>query len=229
MNKTLFLLLAFLLPIAVWGQSLVPTAAPVMKIVAADGTTSEESSYEGSAPLHVRFEAHPENQGARTPLYEWRFLKDGDSAPFLLRYDENTEYTFAQSGSFTVQLLASFVLGKDTVSYEMDTPFRIVITESKLELPNAFTPNGDGTNDVFRAKEGYRSLVEFKAMVFNRWGKKVAEWSDPADGWDGRTGGSDAPDGAYYLVVKARGADGVRYDIKKTINLLRKSIGTGGS
>ena len=204
MNKTLFLLLAFLLPIAVWGQSLVPTAAPVMKIVAADGTTSEESSYEGSAPLHVRFEAHPENQGARTPLYEWRFLKDGDSAPF-------------------------FVLGKDTVSYEMDTPFRIVITESKLELPNAFTPNGDGVNDVFRAKEGYRSLVEFKAMVFNRWGKKVAEWGNPADGWDGRSGGSDAPDGAYYLVVKARGADGVRYDIKKTINLLRKSIGTGGS
>lgn len=229
MNKILFLLFALLLPPSLWGQTPQPTAAPVMKIVAADGTTSEETTYEGSAPLHVRFEAHPENLDARTPLYEWRFVKEGENAPFLLRYDENTEYTFSQSGSFTVQLLASFVLGKDTVSYEMDTPFRIVITESKLELPNAFTPNGDGVNDVFRAKEGYRSLVEFNATVFNRWGKKVAEWNDPADGWDGRTGGSDAPDGAYYLVVKARGADGVRYEVKKTINLLRKNIGTGGS
>ena len=224
MNKTLFLLLAFLLPIAVWGQSLVPTAAPVMKIVAANGTTSEESSYEGSAPLHVRFEAHPENQGARTPLYEWRFLKDGDSAPFLLRYDENTEYTFTQSGSFTVQLLASFVLGKDTVSYEMDTPFRIIITESKLELPNAFTPNGDGVNDVYRAKPGYQSLVEFKAYIFNRWGQKIYEWKDPAGGWDGKFNGQDVKEGVYFVQVNAKGADGKVFNIKKDVNLLRRYI-----
>ena len=40
-------------------------------------------------------------------------------------------------------------------------------------------------------------------------------------GWDGKSGGSNVPDGAYYLVIKAKGADGRNYDIKKTINLLR--------
>ena len=61
----------------------------------------------------------------------------------------------------------------------------------------------------------------FRAIVFSRWGKKLYEWNDPAGGWDGRSGGSDVPDGAYYLNIEARGADGKNYHIKKTINLLR--------
>ena len=59
------------------------------------------------------------------------------------------------------------------------------------------------------------------ATVFNRWGKKLYEWSDLDGGWDGKSGGKDVPDGGYYLVVKARGADGRNYDIKKVINVLR--------
>ena len=156
-----------------------------------------------------------------TCFYEWRFTRQGESQPFLVRYDENTDYVFAQSGVFTVELLISFVNGNDTVAYNMDTPFIITISESKLEFPNAFTPNGDGYNDVFKAKEGYKSIVDFKAIVFNRWGKKLYEWSDLDGGWDGKSGGKGVPDGGYYLVVKARGADGRNYDIKKVINVLR--------
>ncbi len=107
--------------------------------------------------------------------------------------------------------------------------FMVTLAESKLEVPNAFTPNGDGINDVFRVKEGYKSIVRFRAIVFSRWGKKLYEWNDPAGGWDGRSGGSECPAGAYYLVVKAQGADGRRYNIKKTINILRGySEDTGG-
>ena len=169
-------------------------------------------------PLHGQ--CHRDWQ-LRMPFYEWRFTRQGESQPFLVRYDENTDYVFAQSGVFTVELLISFVNGNDTVAYNMDTPFIITISESKLEFPNAFTPNGDGYNDVFKAKEGYKSIVDFKAMVFNRWGKKLYEWSDLDGGWDGKSGGKDVPDGGYYLVVKARGADGRNYDIKKVINVLR--------
>ena len=95
------------------------------------------------------------------------------------------------------------------------------MSESQLEFPNAFTPNGDGINDIFKAKEGYKSIVSFEAAVFSRWGKKLYEWRDLDGGWDGRSGGHDVPDGAYYLVVKARGADGRNYNIKKVINILR--------
>ena len=103
------------------------------------------------------------------------------------------------------------------------------LSESKLEMPNVFTPNGDGINDIYRAKEGYQSIVSFEAAVFNRWGKRLHRWTDPADGWDGTLGGQPVPAGAYYCVVKAVGADGVKYNFKKTINLLRGYSEESGS
>ena len=92
--------------------------------------------------------------------------------------------------------------------------------ESKLIMPNTFTPNGDGHNDVYKAKE-YRNLSEFRAYIFNRWGQKLYEWSDPAEGWDGTYNGSDVKPGVYFVLVKARGTDDVIYNIRKDVNLLR--------
>lgn len=205
------------------------TASPTMSVTAADGTTSDETAYDGSAPLTATFSANAEDIGNYTPLYEWRFTRQGESQPFLVRYDEQTSYTFAESGTFSIELYISFVDGVDTVQYVMDSPFTVSISESKLEFPNAFSPNGDGINDVFKAKEGYQSIVSFEASVYNRWGKKLYEWKDPAGGWDGRSGGHDVPDGAYYLVVKARGADGRDYSVKKVINILRGYTESGTS
>lgn len=198
-----------------------PTANPVMTYTDDDGQEVSETQYDGSAPFKATFKACPEHTGNYTPLYEWRFTRSGETTPFLVRYDQDTEYEFLQSGTFSVELRVSFVQGTDTIAYEMDEPFSIAISESKLEVPNAFTPNGDGVNDVFRVKEGYKSIVSFKAMVFDRWGKKLYEWADPAGGWDGRSAGHAVPDGGYYLNIQARGADGKHYNIKKVINVLR--------
>lgn len=198
-----------------------PTANPVMTYTYDDGQEVSEIQYDGSAPFKATFKACPEYTGNYTPLYEWRFTRSGETTPFLVRYDQDTEYEFLQSGTFSVELRVSFVQGTDTIAYEMDEPFSIAISESKLEVPNAFTPNGDGVNDVFRVKEGYKSIVSFKAMVFDRWGKKLYEWTDPAGGWDGRSAGHAVPDGGYYLNIQARGADGKHYNIKKVINVLR--------
>ena len=93
-------------------------------------------------------------------------------------------------------------------------------TESKLVMPNAFTPNGDGHNDIYKAKE-YKNLSEFRAYIFNRWGQKLYEWRDPAEGWDGTYQGRDVKEGVYYVLVKARGNDDVIYNIRKDVNLLR--------
>jgi gliding motility-associated-like protein len=104
-------------------------------------------------------------------------------------------------------------------SEDMDSIiFRLQISGSRLEFPNTFTPNGDGQNDVLRAKE-YQSIVEFHAAVFNRWGQRLYQWDDVVEGWDGRVGGNYVRNGAYYLVVNAKGADGTKYRLKKTINV----------
>jgi gliding motility-associated-like protein len=88
-------------------------------------------------------------------------------------------------------------------------------------VPNIFSPNGDGINDVYRAKSNYQSIVEFDAYIFNRWGQKLYEWHDPAGGWDGKFNGKDVKQGVYFVLVKAKGADGRKYNIKKDVNLLR--------
>ena len=207
-----------------------PTANPTMTYIDKDGAEVDDVQFDGDAPLDATFEAHPENIGAYTPLYEWRFTRMSETEPFLIRYEESTTYSFRESGAFLVDLKISFVQGTDTIEYAMDEPFKITLSESKLEVPNAFTPNDDGINDIFKVKEGYRSIVEFKACVFDRWGKKLYEWTDPEGGWDGKSGGHKVPDGAYFLNIQARGADGRKYNIKKAINILRgfsESMSTG--
>lgn len=216
-RKILFILSAFVAFLSLSAQ----TAEPTMTIVTADGTESEETAYEGSAPLKAHFKANPQDVGDYTPLYEWRIRRTADISPFLIRYDEDIDYEFTESGAFVIELNISFVHGTDTLEFVMDSPFTVNVSESQLEFPNAFSPNGDGINDIFKAKEGYKSIVSFAAAVFSRWGKKLYEWRDLDGGWDGRSGGHDVPDGAYYLVVKARGADGRNYNIKKVINILR--------
>ena len=88
-------------------------------------------------------------------------------------------------------------------------------------MPNIFTPNGDGRNDTYHAKDNYQSIVEFRAIIFNRWGKKLYEWHDPAGSWDGKYNGQDMPQGVYYVLVNARGADGRKFVIKRDVNLIR--------
>ncbi len=90
-----------------------------------------------------------------------------------------------------------------------------------LTFPNAFSPNCEGINDFFKPN-AFESIVDFHATIYNRWGQKIYEWNDVrGDGWDGTFNGKDVKPGVYYILVKARGADGRDFAIKKDVNLLR--------
>lgn len=188
-------------------------------------------SYSGSAPIEVTFKANAQTNGY-TGYYEWRFFSESNQeTPYLIRYEEETSYTFTTAGSHRVQLYAKFTNGTDVVEFSTEdlSPFTIGVSESKLEMPNAFSPNGDGINDVYRAKSGYQSIVEFNAYIFNRWGTKLYEWHDPAGGWDGTHNGRPVAQGVYFCLVKAKGADGREFTFKKDVNLLRGYTETSGS
>ncbi|MFN5459606.1 MAG: gliding motility-associated C-terminal domain-containing protein [Bacteroidota bacterium] len=78
-------------------------------------------------------------------------------------------------------------------------PFEI---EGEIALPTAFTPNGDGLNDLFYTY-GTSEVSQFEFEIFNRWGQKIFSTNDKTKGWDGRFNGSDAPVGVYAYHVKA--------------------------
>lgn len=63
-------------------------------------------------------------------------------------------------------------------------------------VPNAFSPNNDGVNDVFRAIP-VRSPESFLLTIYNRYGQKLFETTDPSSGWDGNYGGKPQPAGGY--------------------------------
>ena len=177
--------------------------------------TETRSDFGGQAPLSVSFRANPQDMGDLDPTYEWHFRMEGEGKDLMVRYEENTDYTFTRAGKMYVTLYANLGNGKRDSSQ-----ICITISESKLVMPNAFSPNDDGHNDVYKAKE-YQSLVEFHAYIYNRWGQKLYEWNNPADGWNGTHNGKPVKEGVYFVVVKARGADGIDYNIRKDVNLLR--------
>ena len=198
-----------------------PTANPKMEVEDETGWVAV-NEYSGSAPIKARFTSNVENRGDYTPLYEWRVFKDGNvSSPYLVRYDSDFDYEFRESGSLQISLQISFVNGTDTIAYEIPSNVSVEVSTSVLNVPNAFSPNGDGINDVFRVKQDYKSIVEFHGYIFSRNGKKLFEWTDISSGWDGRYHGTDVADGVYYVRIDAKGADGKRYNIKKAVNLLR--------
>ena len=181
------------------------------------GTIAAGETYAGSAPLTVTFSANPPSGHDPATNYEWHFFNQNNTREaYLIRYDEDTEYIFTEAGTTRVVLYE--ILNGDTTRYNA---INVSISESSLQMPNAFSPNGDGINDVYRAKPGYKSIVSFKAVIFNRWGQKLYEWDDPAGGWDGKYKGRDVAQGTYFVNVTAKGADGREFRIRRDVNLLR--------
>lgn len=214
-------LVAFLPLGSLKAQNIYPSVSPTANYIDEDGNeaTADEdnSSIYGQAPLEVTFRANPSDMFGFTPTYEWHFRMEGETNEQLVRYEEDTQYTFTSAGTTHVTLYVN--LGTDTLQLDSIT-FHVTISESKLSFPNAFSPNGDQRNDVFMAKE-YQSLTEFHAYIFNRWGQKLYEWTDPSQGWDGTHNGTPVKEGVYFVLVRAKGADGREYNIRKDVNLLR--------
>lgn len=89
----------------------------------------------------------------------------------------------------------------------------------KVFVPNSFSPNGDGKNDLLMV---YGSAIkELHFMVFNQWGQKVFETSDMGRGWDGTYNGKALPVGVYVYVSKVILTTGQEINKKGSVNLIR--------
>jgi len=171
----------------------------------------------GSGPLVVYFESR-----ANTPtatFFEWKIYPLSNPNAYYRYNDENVRYTFQKTGDYKVVLKTTNIDG----SCFYEDSINVQVLESKLAVPNAFSPNGDGINDEFRVV--FKSLEKFKITIFNRWGRIVYTSTDPSKGWDGRIGGKIAATGTYYYVIDATGTDkdkngkNVKWNAKGHINL----------
>lgn len=175
-----------------------------------------------SAPSTLRMWAVGNEPSAAK--YQWRIEKlEGNNSNLMLSYaGRETEYTFAQSGQYRITLEC---LNRDASCIDNSFEQILHITESTLEVPNAFTPGVSlGINDEFKVL--HRSLVEFHARIYSSTGQELYSWTDPNAGWNGYYRGSLVPTGSYYYAIDARGADGIRYEKRGVVNVLRSELDT---
>lgn len=177
----------------------------------------------GSAPVEIKFNAIVSDA---VRYSEWQFSRYSDFSILDYRFFQTEiDNTFEEYGTTYVR----FIAADDSGDCEYISPtYEVNVGESKLLCPNVFSPgNQDGVNDMW--KVSYKSIISFECHIFNRWGVKITEFTDPAQGWDGKYAGKIVPSGVYYYVIKAKGSDGRTYNLSGDINVINYNQRPGTS
>lgn len=107
----------------------------------------------------------------------------------------------AYTTTYTLTVVSTF--GNCTGSAEVLVTIVTCDTLSSINIPNVFTPNGDGINDFFKISA---TGLAIHCSIYNRWGQKLYEWDGADGGWNGKEPhGHDAPDGTYYYILQVSG------------------------
>lgn len=94
-----------------------------------------------------------------------------------------------------------------------------ICDETDVFIPNAFTPNGDDVNDIFRVQSNV--IDELSMIIYNRWGQEVFKTNDLKGGWNGTFNGVDLPPDSYAYYIKVRCINREEYSKRGNVTLLR--------
>jgi gliding motility-associated-like protein len=186
------------------------------------------------ARLTVRFN----NESKNGESYEWVFLdtlggiKQGETTYSV---DDVVEFTYERADEYYYPYLVSVSEAGCIDTFRLEQP--IFVVPSDLRIPNVFSPNGDGTNDIWVFK--HQSIKDCKVTIVDRSGKivyrrkidDIYSW----EGWNGNVHDSErrAPEGQYYFVIEAMGYDFEEYRDPNIIENWRLNRGnnnqTGGT
>ncbi len=144
--------------------------------------------------------------------YKWEF-GDGDS--LITTSMLPVSHIYNTAGSYAACLIAFNQYGCTDTSCQQVT----AIVSPLVDVPNAFSPNGDGTNDVIFVK-GY-GIDKMTWNIYNRWGQLVFTSFNLNTGWDGHFKGALQPQDVYAYILNINFTDGTRYSKKGDITLLR--------
>ncbi|MCZ8285611.1 MAG: gliding motility-associated C-terminal domain-containing protein, partial [Bacteroidia bacterium] len=162
----------------------------------------------GLMPLPVTFS----NTSSPNSVDYWWTL--GNSSTTYTTVNAATVYQM--QGTYTVQLVV-----RNGVCYDTATTTIIVDMVSFLTIPNVFTPNGDGVNDIFSLNP--INIGDISMTIFDRWGLKMYDTTTTGSlTWDGKTkSGAPVVDGTYFYIIQAKGLDGKDFNFQGTVNIFR--------
>ncbi|MBP9188799.1 MAG: gliding motility-associated C-terminal domain-containing protein [Chitinophagales bacterium] len=149
------------------------------------------------------------DQSTNASSWYWTF---GDGTNSTL---QNPTHAYPAAGNYTVCQTVTNADGcTDSICKQIEV-FEISI----LDVPNAFSPNGDGFNDIFLPVN--YGLSDFEFRIYNRWGQLVFQSNDSSIGWDGYFNGVEQEVGTYAYVVSGKGKDNAEYYRQGNLTLVR--------
>ncbi len=162
--------------------------------------------------VNVEFENLSGGIGSNNIKFDWNF---GDGTKESYTTPINTLHTFAGVQRYPVTLVVTNDKGC------VDSLTKIVDTDTRLDLPTAFSPNNDGKNDQLSLI--YKLIPELETFkIFNRWGQLVFDGgNDVKATWDGKLNGVDQEIGVYVVHVKAKGKYNKQFNFKRNVTLIK--------
>ncbi len=124
-------------------------------------------------------------------------------------------YSDKDTGRYLVNLSVANQYGCTNTS----SIWLVVRPDGTFYIPNSFTPNDDGKNDVFKAFG--MTVQEFEMNIYDRWGKIVYSSKDINNGWDGNVNNERALDGTYAYIIIYKDITGIRHSRSGTITIVR--------
>ncbi len=155
------------------------------------------------------------DQSTGALLWNWDF---GDPAIPNLNFSnvQNPSHYYSDSGLFHVQLIVDNNGCKDTATKDV-----YIYLNALVFVPNAFTPNEDGNNDIFIPAISGVDETDYSFMIFDRWGKEIFSTTDVKEGWNGKNKGKELALGVYTYVIQYKEIKGIGHKIKGIVTLYR--------
>lgn len=137
-------------------------------------------------------------------------------------YGDDVSLLFQLGSKFTYYVTAYEALNEYGFEDESISNQLTLQQESSMIIPNAFSPNHDGHNDIFIPSNAFVSSENYELIIISRWGKTVFKTSDPTAGWDGHDmNGQNAPVGVYTYIINFTNAQGKSEQVRGCVTLLR--------
>jgi gliding motility-associated-like protein len=164
----------------------------------------------------VTFNASSKN--AMISYYNWMFAGTNSRLVQDTSDLKNPQRVYEETGKYPVLLIATTDYG----CIDTTITFLEINDDLNVFIPNSFTPNSDGINDVFQVKGIGFKAENFLLEVFDRWGRSVYASKDVTKGWDGTVKGQTPSEGLYIYRVRIIGANGEgRKEYMGNVTLIR--------
>lgn len=205
-----------------------------LEVVNKEGCTSATRQPAEITVLPILMAPVVTTEGITQHSITFRWNPVSGASGYMVSTDNGLTYTAPSSGSNGLTHTVSNLRGSETVTFLVKATGVLVCQESEnsnattgetikefddIFVPNAFTPNNDGQNDVVYVRS--QTLKTMRFYIYNQWGEQLYYTTNIAHGWDGTFKGISQPSGVYIYTLKATLNSGREINKKGTITLIK--------